>query len=77
MFRPQRSQKTYLYFKQTVLAGSDTDRGRSGTLGVVSTLSRIWYGFRRRHGRKDLHLKGGSQCHTWALDSHVKPLDLG
>ena len=75
MFRPQRPQKTYAYFKQTVLAGSDSGRGRSGTLGVVSTIGRIWPGPRRRHGRKDLHLKGGSQRRTWALDSRVKPLD--
>jgi hypothetical protein len=60
MFRPQRPQKTYAYFKQTELAGSDSGRGRSGTLGVVSTLGRIWPGPRRRHGRKDLHLEGGS-----------------
>jgi hypothetical protein len=63
--------------KQTVLAGSDSDRGRSGTLGVVSTLGRIWSGPRRRHGRKDLHLEGGSQRHTCTLDSRGKPLDLG
>jgi hypothetical protein len=47
--------------KQTVLVGSDIGRGRSSTLGVVSTLGRIWPGPRRRHGRKDLHLEGGSQ----------------
>ena len=77
MFRPQRPQKTYAYFKQTILAGSDIGRGRSSTLGVVPTLGRIWPGLRRRHGQKDLHLKGGSQRRTRALDSHVKPLDLG
>jgi hypothetical protein len=77
MFRPQRPQKTYAYLKQTILAGSDISRGRRSTLGVVSTLDRIWPGLRRRHGRKDLHLKGGSQRHAWALDSRVKPLDLG
>jgi hypothetical protein len=71
------AKKTYAYFKQTVLAGSDTSRGRSGTLSVVSTLGRIWHGLRRRHGQKDLHLKGGSQRRTWALDSRVKPLHLG
>jgi hypothetical protein len=63
--------------KQTVLAGSDIGRGRSSTLGVISTLGRIWPDPRRRHGRKDLHLEGGSQRRTWALDSRVKPLDLG
>jgi hypothetical protein len=62
--------------KQTVLAGSDIGRGRSGTLGVISTLGGIWHGLRRRHGRKDLHLKGGRQHRTRALDSRVKPLDL-
>jgi hypothetical protein len=71
MFRPQRPQKTHAYIKQTVLAGSDTGRGRSGTLG------RIWHGLRRRHGRKNLHLKGGNQRRTWTLDSRVKPLHLG
>jgi hypothetical protein len=60
MFRPQRPQKTYAYLKQTVPAGSDIGRGRSSTLRVVSTLGRIWPGLRRRHRRKDLHLKGGS-----------------
>jgi hypothetical protein len=77
MFRPQRPQKTYAYFKQTVLAGSDIGRERSNTLGVISTLGRIWPDPRRRHGRKDLHLEGGSQHHTWNLDSRIKPLDLG
>jgi hypothetical protein len=77
MFRPQRPQKAYAYLKQTVPAGSDIGRGRSSTLVVISTLGRIWPGLRWRHGRKDLHLKGGSQCRAWALDSHVKPLDLG
>jgi hypothetical protein len=77
MFRPQRSQKTYAYLKQTVPAGSDIGRGRSSTLNVVSTLGRIWPGLRRRHERKDLHLKVGSQRRAWALNSRVKPLDLG
>jgi hypothetical protein len=77
MFRPQRPQKTYAYLEQTVSVGSDIGRGRSSTLGVVSTLGRIWPGLRRRHGRKDLHLKGGSQRRAWALDNRVKPLDLG
>jgi hypothetical protein len=77
MFRPQWSQKTYAYLKQTVPAGSDIGRGRSSTLSVVSTLGRIRPGLRRRHGRKDLHLNGGSQHRAWALGSRVKPLDLG
>jgi hypothetical protein len=46
-------------------------------LGVISTLGRIWPGPRWRHGRKDLHLEGGSQRRTWTLDSRVKTLDLG
>jgi muramidase (phage lysozyme) len=77
MFRPQRPQKTYAYLKQIVPAGSDIGRGRSSTLGVVSTLGRIWPSLKRRHGRKDLNLKGGSQRRAWALDDRVKPLDLG
>jgi hypothetical protein len=75
MFRPQRPQKTYAYL-ETVPAGSDIGRGRSSTLGVISTLGRIWPGLGRQHERKDLHLKGGSQRRTRALDSRVKPLDL-
>jgi hypothetical protein len=77
MFRPRRPPKTYAYLEQTVLAGSNIGKGRSGTLGIVSTLGRIRPGLRWRHGRKDLHLKGGSQRRAWALDSRVKPLDLG
>jgi hypothetical protein len=77
MFRPQRPQKTYAYLKQTVPSDSDIGRGSSSTLDVVSTLGRIWPGLRRRRERKDLHLKGGSQRRAWALDSRVKPLDLG
>jgi hypothetical protein len=76
MFRPQRPQKTYAYFKQTILAGSDIGRGRSSTLGIISTLGRIWPGPRRRHGQKDLHLEGGSQRCTWTLDSRVKRSSL-
>jgi hypothetical protein len=77
MFWLQRPQETYTYLKQIVPTGSGISRGRSSTLGVVSTLGRIWPGLIRRHGRKDLHLKGGSQHRAWALDSRVKPLDLG
>jgi hypothetical protein len=47
MFRPQRPQKIYAYFKQTVPAGSDIGRGRSSTLGVVSTLGRVWPGLKQ------------------------------
>jgi hypothetical protein len=46
-------------------------------LGVISTLGRNRPGLGQRHGRKDLHLEGGSQRRAWALDSRVKPLDLG
>jgi hypothetical protein len=58
-------------------AGSDIGRGRSSTLGVISTQGRNWPGLGRRHEWKDLHLKGGSQRRTRALDSRIKPLDLG
>jgi hypothetical protein len=47
MFRPQRLQKTYACFRQTVPAGSYIGRGRSSTLGVISTLGGIWPGLRR------------------------------
>jgi hypothetical protein len=77
MFWPQQPQETYAYLKQTVPTGSGVGRGRSSTLGGVSTLSGIWLGLGRRHRRKDLHLKGGRQRRAWALDSRVKPLDLG
>jgi hypothetical protein len=77
MSRPQRPQKTYTYLKQTVPVGSDIGRGRSSMLSVISTLGRIWPSLGRRHGRKDLHLEGGSQHRAWALDSRVKHLDLG
>ena len=49
MFRPQRPQKTYAYLKQTIPAGSDIGRGRSSTLGVVSTLGGIWPSLRPQH----------------------------
>jgi hypothetical protein len=77
MFRPRRPQKTYVYFKQTVFAGLDIGRGRNSTLGVISTLGRIRPGLGQRHGQKDLHLEGGGRRRAWALDSRVKPLDLG
>jgi hypothetical protein len=67
MFRPQRPQKTYAYYRQTVLAGSDIGRGSSSTLGDVSTLGGTWPSLRRRYGRKDLHPKGGRQHRAWAL----------
>jgi hypothetical protein len=34
-------KKTYAYFRQTVPAGSDIDRGNGSTLGVVSTFGGI------------------------------------
>jgi hypothetical protein len=71
MFRPQRSQKTYAYYKQTVPAGSDIGRRRSSTLGGVSTLGGTWPSLRRRHGRKDLHLEGGRQHRAWALTARL------
>jgi hypothetical protein len=76
MFRPRRPRKTYAYFRQTIPAGSHIGRGRSGTLGVISTLGKIWPGPRWRHERKDLHLEGGRQHRAWALNGRVKPLDL-
>jgi hypothetical protein len=66
MFRPRRPQKTYAYYRQTVPAGSDIDRGSSSALGVVSTLGGTWPSLGRRHGRKDVHRKGGRQHRTWA-----------
>jgi hypothetical protein len=39
MFRPRRPQKTYAYLRKTVPVGSDISRGRSSTLGIISTLS--------------------------------------
>jgi hypothetical protein len=61
MFGPQRPRKTYAYYKQTIPAGSDIDRGSNSTLGVVSTFGGIWPGLGWHHGRKDLHLEGGRQ----------------
>jgi hypothetical protein len=71
VFRPQRPQKTYAYYRQTVSAGSDFGRGSSSTLGIISTFGRIWPSLGRRHGRKDLHLKGGRQHSAWALTARV------
>jgi hypothetical protein len=64
-------KKTYAYYRQTVPAGSDIDRGRSSTLGVVSAFGGIWPGLGRRHGRKDLHLEGGRQRRAWAIAVRV------
>jgi hypothetical protein len=53
MFRPQRPQKHTHTSDKLFLQESDIGRGRSGTLGDVSTLGGTWPGLRRRHGRKD------------------------
>jgi hypothetical protein len=74
VFRPQRPRKTHAHCRQTVPARSDIGRA---TLGVVSTLGKIWPGPRRRRKRKDLHLKGGRQHRAWARHGRVKPLELG
>jgi hypothetical protein len=37
----------------------------------------MWPDLGRRHGRKDLHLKKGSQRHAWTLGNRIKPLGLG
>jgi hypothetical protein len=71
MFGPRRLQKTYAYYRQTVPAGSDINRGSSSTLGIVSTFGGIWPGLGRQHGRKDLHLEGRRQHRAWAIASRV------
>jgi hypothetical protein len=71
MFGPRRPRKTYAYYKQTVPAGSDIDRGSSSTLGVDSTVGGMWPGLRRRLRRKDLHLEGGHQHRAWAIAARV------
>jgi hypothetical protein len=71
MFGPRRPQQAYAYYRQTVPAGSDIDRGSSSTLGVVSTFGGIWPGLGRRHGQKDLHLEGGLQHLAWAIAARV------
>jgi hypothetical protein len=71
MFGPRRPRKTYAYYRQTIPAGSDIDRGSSSTLGVVSAFGGIWPGLGRRHGRKDLHLEGGRQHRAWAIAARV------
>jgi hypothetical protein len=71
MFGPRRPQKTYAYYRQTVPAGSDIDRGNNSTLSVVSTFGGIWPGLGRRHGRKDLHLEGRCQHRAWAITAIV------
>jgi hypothetical protein len=63
--------KTYAYYRQTVPAGSDIDRGSSSTLGVVSTFGGIWPGLGRQHGQKDLHLEERRQHRAWAIAARV------
>jgi hypothetical protein len=71
MFGPRRLQQAYAYYRQTVPAGSDIDRGSNSTIGVVSTFGGIWPRLGRRHGRKDLHLEGGRQHRAWAIAARV------
>ena len=52
MFGPQRSQKIYAHYRQTVPAGSDINRGSSSTLGVDSTFGGVRPSLGRRHGRR-------------------------
>jgi hypothetical protein len=52
MFGPQRPQKTYAHYRQTVPAGSGIGRGSSSTLGVDSTLDETRPGLGRQHGRR-------------------------
>jgi hypothetical protein len=71
MFGPRWPRKTYARYRQTLPAGSDINRGSSSTLGVVSTFGGIWPSLGRRRGRKDLHLKGGSQHQARAIIAKV------
>jgi hypothetical protein len=71
MFGPWRPQKTYAYYRQTLPAGSDIDRGSNSTLGVVPTFGEIWPGLGRRHEQKDLHLEEGRQHRAWAIAAKV------
>jgi hypothetical protein len=50
---------------------------RSSTISVVSTCGKMWLGLGRRHRRKDLHFKKGSQRRARTLGSRIKPLGLG
>jgi hypothetical protein len=71
MFGPRRPRNTYAHYRQTLPAGSDTNRGSSSTLGVVSTFGGIWTGRGQRRGRKDLHLEGGRQHQARAIIAKV------
>jgi hypothetical protein len=65
------------------LAEPGIARGRSSTLGFISTLSAVSTlgevrpGLRRRRKWKDFHLEGGRQHRAWARGGHVKPLNFG
>jgi hypothetical protein len=37
----------------------------------------MWPGLGRRRGRKNLHLKKGSQRRAWTLGNRIKRLGLG
>jgi hypothetical protein len=82
VFRPRRPRKTHTCSKQTAPVESGIARGRSCTLGFVSTLSAVstlgeirpGLGWRRK--RKDFHLEGGRQHRAWARGGRVKPLNF-
>jgi hypothetical protein len=71
MFGPCGREKIYAHYRQTLPAGSDINRGRSSTLGVVSTFGGIWPGLGQRRGRKDLHLEGGGRHQARAIIAKV------
>jgi hypothetical protein len=74
MFGPWRPRKTYAYYRQTVPAGSDIDRGSSSTLGVISAFGGIWPGQRASfHLRHDDRVKKGA---PHRLNSYPFPLPL-
>ena len=52
MFGPQRPQKTYAHYRQTIPTGSDINRGSSSTLGIDSTFGGIRPGLGRQHDRR-------------------------
>jgi hypothetical protein len=67
MFGPQRPQKTYAHYIQTVPVGSDVSRGSSSNLGIDSTFGGNRPSLGWQHGREDLHLDGRCQHRTWAI----------
>jgi hypothetical protein len=62
---------------RTAPAESGIARGRSYTLGFVSTLGEICPALGRRRKRKDFRLKGGRQHRAWARGGRIKPLNFG